>query len=399
MSTFINVDLERTINHKYFKYHLIFFLNWLLIIGVFVFRLDSVLLNFLPESYEWVGIFVPILVFTIVYFSIRNLRWYYWLGFFFYIPLMLFWFVPKLILQKGKLYLFISYISILFRRITRWKSSLLHFIALFTIVILLIYSPNEIIRGISILFATYLLIRYNYRYAKKSIRPISFFGKNLKKELKNAEDKKEKQYKNLEKLIKNVDEKGMSPEEIEIKKISNIANYHAVLETVKDNLSSSKGKSAFLIYWLITFAISVLGSVLVLAFINYQIYLIDNDSFRTMADVNFGEFIRYTLKSLTYGDIDEIKPNNALTKILEGGTFFIIGVLYLMILLGFGYSFRNSKIEEETEIIVKVMDRHLEIARFFIQEKFDKDYYQITNEVISIKDSVNKIKLALERLF
>jgi len=399
MSTFINIELEKVVNRKYVGIHLLFLFIWVLIGGVFLFRIDLNLVNVLPGNYNWISYTAPMLLIGITYLCLRKLKWYYWLAFIFYIPLLAFWFIPKFILQNGKFYLFVSYFSMIFRRIRRWKSSLIHFLLIFFVSLFLVSAPNDLIRVLAIFFATYFLVKYNYKYTKRSIRPVSFFGNDLKAQLGSSKSSEENKFRALESLISGVKKKNLPAEEVEIKKLTKIANYHTIFDCIKSNLSSTRGKSAFLIYWLMTFIFSISFSILVVAFINYQIYIIDNDSFLMTHEFGFGEFFRYTAKSLTYGDVDGIKPNSGLTKILEGMTFFVIGVLYLMILIGFGFSVRNSKIEEETELIVTYLDNHLQLTDQFVSLKFNKNLSQVIDEIDVIKQSAQKIRLALNRIF
>lgn len=398
MSKFININLENKINRKFILTHLIFLILWLLIIGVFFFRIDLNLISFLPDKFKWIQHIIPFLLVIFMFSVLKNYKWYFWLVFIFYIPLQIFWFIPKFILKRGKFYLFISYISTLFRRLKRWKSSFIHFAFILFLTFLIIKVPTDSLRILTIFFIFYIIIKLNYRYTKKSIRPASFFGVELKKHLDFDEGRKEKHIKNLEGMLE-VKNKKLTKEESDIKSLTNIAYYHTFIQSFKTNLESSNGKSAFAIYWLISFFFSIFLTIVLLALINYQIYLIDENAFRIEGNVNFFEFLRYTAKSLTYGNIDEINPNNAITKVLESFVFFIIGFLYLIILIGFGWSLKNSKIEEETTIIIKSINKHLDLTQEFVNKRFNKDLIEVTKEVKTINNAVQKIKLAFEKIF
>lgn len=340
-----------------------------------------------------------VLVLFLNYLALRKLRWYYKIAFVLYIPLLIFWFIPKIVLQKGKFYLFISYVSGVFNRFKKWRSTLIHMFLTLLIIFLLSNVEGNIVRVFAALFATYVFVRYNFNYTKKSIRPASFFSEKLKSQLEEKENGKDKAMEQLQKMADNVGKKKMKKKVRKLKQMENVMTYYSFMSSFREEISSTRGKSSFILYWVFTFAFSLLLSLVLITFINYQIYLIDSNSFQTIGEVNFGEFIRYTFKCVTYGDIDEIKPNSSLTKIIEALTFIFIGILYLIIIVSFGYALRNSKIQEETNLVINYIDRNLQFTEEFTKKKFKKEVSVIIMEVSSIKKSYEEIKNLLNKLF
>lgn len=398
MKSFLNLDIENVTNEKYFLLHGKFFFLWVLIFSFTIFGLDHFLIQFLPYEYQWLGYLTPIFLLIVGYLTLKGLKWYFKLAFVFYVPIFVFWVLPKFILQKGKFYLFISYVKNVFNRIKKWKSTIVHVFVFFVLLVFLTHLPNTFIRISSILFAFYLLIKYNYRYARSSFRPEGFFGLREIEQIRNQMIPKD-HFEDLEKKINSKESKKLSKQELLKEHISDLALQYSIISSFRNNISSTKGKSSFAIHVIFTFFSSFLFSLFLMAFINYQIFLIDSTSFLADPLTGFGEFSRYTLKAVTYGDIDEIKPNNSTTKILEMIAFMVLGLFYLAIIIASGISLMNSKIEEETDALIVVLDIQLKDINQFVAMKFGEEMPHIIEEVKSIKDSVLNIEGILRKIF
>lgn len=402
MSSFINIDTDKVINRDYVAIHLLFLTLWSGIIGVILFRIDVSIVNRYFSGEEWLLYFSPIILLLVLYFSLRSFEWYFKLGFIFYVPLLIFWFIPKFVLQKGKFYLFISYINSIISRIEKWKSSFFHGIILFMLIVLLSNIPNNPVRIISALFALYVLIKYNYRYTISSFKPegllgsktVNFFSPKKAKNISEA-----KRFEHFERMIKSLEKKDQTKHEIRQKQISQLVTFHTIIDSFKSNLTSSKGKISFILYWLITFAFSLVITLFLISFVNYQLFMIDDLAFQVEGNIGFGEFLRYTGKCFTYGDIVEIRPISGIAKLIEGATFYGVGIVYLMIIISFGYSFNAASVEEEKKVVIDVLDRQLIEVNDFASYKFGKEYIEIFKEISDIEDSVLKLKSAFSKMF
>src|SRR4029453_19191870 len=85
-----------------------------------------------------------------------------------------------------------------------------------------------------------------------------------------------------------------------------MANY--TLELVSKNINGFRGRQAFLINWAFESGIFLLFSILFFTFVNIQLYHLSALNFSYSGHhVNF-DFFYYTLKKMTFGDIELIKP-------------------------------------------------------------------------------------------
>jgi hypothetical protein len=126
MSTFINLNIDKSINGKFLVRHLLYSLLWLSGILILIFRIDLSLANLLPNKYKWIINVIPLIFFSIVLIIMFIQKWYFNLAFILYPFLIFFWFLPKFILANGKIYLFLNYINYLFDRFKKFKSCLGH---------------------------------------------------------------------------------------------------------------------------------------------------------------------------------------------------------------------------------------------------------------------------------
>jgi len=94
-----------------------------------------------------------------------------------------------------------------------------------------------------------------------------------------------------------------------------MANY--TLNLIKENINGFKGKQAFVISWIFESAVFLFYSILFFWLVNTQLYKIDNANFLyTGKHINF-DFFYYTLKTMTFGDIELIKPLSIIARVLK----------------------------------------------------------------------------------
>jgi hypothetical protein len=400
MPPFINIETKKAINKTYLLLHLYFAILWSLIIGVFIFRLDSQVINAYAPDQQWLLSLAPIFLIFFLLLSLTGFPWYFTLAFIFYIPLLLFWFIPKFLFQKGKFYLFIGYFNSVISRIRKWRSTILHTLIFIVIAMALSNVPSTPLRIIAVVVAGYVLLKYNYRYALSSFKPEGLLGIKVVKFLSPEKSSKDKpRFDTFERLMKTHEKEELSKEEIREKQMSQMVTVYLVIDAFKSNLAASKGGFAFLLYWVSTFLFSIFFTVLMIAFINYQLHLIDPSAFMVDRAVGFGEFVRYTGKCLTYGGIEEIKPMSSIAKGIEGATFFVVGIIYFMIFISFGFSYRSARINEEKEVVVKVLDNQLLEVNDYVAHKFGRGYEEIIQELEDIEESMAKIREIFKKLF
>lgn len=120
-------------------------------------------------------------------------------------------------------------------------------------------------------------------------------------------------------------------------------------------------------------------------------------------DIIYGEpgcvFVFYTFKTVTFSDIQNIIPATPLAKIVEMLSFFILGVLILIIVFSIGFSLRQSKIDEDTRLIKQFCDDKSNLIRSYVKDNYNKDFNQLLKETDSIKNVIKEVRSIYDRVF
>lgn len=120
-------------------------------------------------------------------------------------------------------------------------------------------------------------------------------------------------------------------------------------------------------------------------------------------DIIYGEpgrvFVFYTFKTVTFSDIQNIIPVTPLAKIVEMLSFFILGVLILIIVFSIGFSLRQSKIDEDTRLIKQFCDDKSNLIRSYVKDNYNKDFNQLLKETDSIKNVIKEVRSIYDRVF
>ena len=177
MATFLNLNLEGNTPLKFYRKHILFSLLWIFILGVFIFRIDSLIIGGFNNLKPLISILPIFYIIFLVLFTISQ-KWYS-IAFLFYPILAVFWFIPKTILSKGKIYLFGHYVNNIYKKFTRLKLTLIHSVVLIVPFILILLSDSQWIRCIAVVSFSYFYIRSVYNYVYSSFKPAELFGVNL----------------------------------------------------------------------------------------------------------------------------------------------------------------------------------------------------------------------------
>ena len=148
MKTFLNINLGQPIHLNFFFKHILFILVWGIGLLTIVFRFDLYLYDYLPKNLQWVIKAIPFSFFGILLLIMFLSKWYYNLALIFYPILIIFWFLPKLILAKGKIYLFSNYLSSIINTFKKFKRRILHFFVFIITLFLLFYYRLDLYKNI-----------------------------------------------------------------------------------------------------------------------------------------------------------------------------------------------------------------------------------------------------------
>ncbi len=398
MKTFLNIDLESKTPIKFVQKHVLFSILWVLIFAVFLFRIDVNLFSKI-NGLEWTTGILPILyTIFLILFTIKQ-KWYS-IAFIFYPILALFWFIPKTILAKGKIYLFGHYINGVFKKLQSPKKSLIHLGLFIVPLILILITYNVYVRWVTVILFSYFYIRYILNYIGRSFKPAQLFGSNIETALEKIITQGTTNKSALiDSYIKQKEDEKLPINERSKKQISRLVLANHVLTFVSNNLNSYKGKRAYLIAWMYELFIFLLVSMMFFWFVNYQVYLIDPTNFKLDGAPSKFEFFYYTLKTITFGDIPSILPNSVFSKTIEIASFFVVGVFILIIAASIIFSFRQDKMKENIELTTKICADQNRIIAEYMMNEFSTDVQSAVTEFSTIKDSIEKLQRVLKNVF
>lgn len=400
MSKFLNLSLDGEINTNFILKHLLFSVFWILGILLFFFRVDILIIEKFGFSYDWLKIGLPTLYFLCLIISFFFLKWYYIIAFFFYPFLLIFWFIPKTILRKGKIYLFGDYISAIFSKLSNFKLTIFHFfLFLFSLIFFLSISKNWT-RWLAIAVFSYFYVRYVFRLLLKSFEKPSLFEDDLEDKIKIMIEKnspetslviksyvQRKEDEKLELIVRR---------EKQIKR-SIIANH--VIELTMKKLNSFKGRKAYLISWLFGAFTFLIYSIIFFWFINFQLYQINSSNFFYEGSLPIFDFLYYTLKTATFGNIEIVKPISVLAKLSEISSFFIIGIFLFVIFLSVLLSLNQEKMKENVKLTTDLFNSENSTLTEYFKKEYGMELKSAMNQVKNIDDSLNNLKKFINKIF
>lgn len=400
MSTFLNLGLDRKIPTNFLAKHLLFSTFWILGIALFIFRIDLFLMDNYSSSLQWLKVGMPTLYIVTLVITFFFLRWYYILAFFLYPFLLIFWFIPKTVLINGKVYLFGNYITSIFSKFAHFKRTIFFLLLIAITVILFATISADWVRWLAISTFSYFYLRYVYKLLKKSFQEPSLFGESLEEKIRSIISKNSPDESLVIKsFINQKDDEKLELSDRREKQIrrSVIANHAIDLLTRK--LNSFKGRKAFLISWIYSSLKFLFYSVLFFWFLNVQLYRIDSANFVYNGTMPAFDFLYYTLKTITFGDIETVKPVTVLARISEISSFFIIGIFFLVIFVSVFLSLKQDKMNENVKLTTDLFQsENLTLTKYF-KDEFGMELKSAMGEVKNIDESLKNLRNIIDRLF
>lgn len=400
MPTFLNLSLDGKINTNFLLKHLLFSAFWIIGILLFIFRIDILLIENYSNSLQWLKVSLPTLYFLCLIISFFFLRWYYIIAFFFYPLILIFWIIPKTVLSKGKIYLFGNYLTAIFSKLVRFKQTIAHLFLLILSIILLVTISGIWTRWLAIFVMSYFYLRYVFKLLKKSFKQPSLFGEDLEEKIKaiiqknNPEDSFV-----IKSFIHQKDDEKLELTERREKHIrrSIIANH--VIDQLTNKINGFKGRKAFIISWIYSAFTFLFYSVIFFWFLNIQLFKIDVANFAYNGSLPSFDFFYYTLKTITFGDIELVKPISVLARVSEISSFFIIGIFLLVIFVSVFLSIRQDKMNENVKLTTDLFQsENLTLTKYF-KDEFGMELKSAMNEVKNIDDSLKNLRNIINQLF
>ena len=147
-------------------------------------------------------------------------------------------------------------------------------------------------------------------------------------------------------------------------------------------------------------ALLFIVSVAFFTFINFQLFFIDHDNFLVKENHNIlFSFFHYTLKTIVFGDIENIKPNSIVAKCAEIASFLVIGLLILVVVLSVGVSLRQTKIKENIKLTSEIFKAQNQYIVKHIEDEFGLTIQAALKEFSDIKKSIGNLKELIDRIF
>lgn len=400
MSSFLNIDLGGTTPKKFLWKHILFLFLWILTILVLVFRIDVYAINSIKPEFQWIVGLLPMILIVFICITIFSQKWYYSLAAMFYPVLVVFWFLPKKILHKGKVYLFSHYLNYIFTRFLNFKRTVVHYFLFIATVMLIILTDNPIVRGSAMVLMSYFYFRFIFGYLKSSFKPAEMFGNSIEAVLVGYIEEGESSSKFIESLTKSSKEDEKLPEEERKRKVlKKLIMWNFGFSYISKNLSGFKGKKAYITSWGLQLIFFLLISILYFTFMNYQLFHVNPINYSVQEIPNIFEFFYYTLKTITFNGIDSIKPNSYIAKSIEIASFFVIGIFILIIVASVIFSLRQDKIKENVDLATEVCKTQNQYIIKHIQNEFGVTVQSAIKEFADIKKSVDNIKNIIDKIF
>jgi hypothetical protein len=399
MTTFLNIDLNKPIHWKFLMKHIIFSIIWLLGFSIFIFRIDYILYDYLEKDQTWIIRMIPFFFIGIVLVTMFLSKWYYNLALIIYPILVTFWFLPKIILAKGKIYLFSNYISTVFNFFKNFKRSIVHFTLFIITIFIMFITDNDITRIIGIVVFSYFYYRFVVNYIKKSFNPPRLFGADVDKFLEDiivSPDKGMLLVKTIEE--QKIDEK-LTDDIIKMKRLERLIMINFLIVTFKDNLNGFNGKKAFVISWIYQLIGFLFITLTYYSFVNFELFIIDKLNFTIVGNPSIFDFFYYTIKTITFSDISIIIPYSTIAKITEIMSFLTMGIFLLIIVTSIIFSLRQDRIGENIRKATELCVMQNKLIAEHIRDRYQTDIKTVLEESINIKSSISNLKKVIDRLF
>jgi len=400
MSSFLNVDLDGKINTNFLLKHILFSFYWIFGILLFVFRLDILIADKYAVSLSWLKISLPMMYLLLLVVSFFFLRWYYIIAFVFYPLLILFWFLPKTILSVGKVYLFGSYLGFIFSRLAHFKLLIANaFLAVFSFILLVTVGASWV-RWLSIGVMSYFYLIYVYRFLRKAFQTPRLFGIDIEESLRKAINNASAENSFIVKayILQKQDE-NLQEGQIRASRIKRAVMAKFMIELLTERLNSFRGRKAYIISWIFGATVFLSYSIIFFWFINYQLFKIDHSNFAYSGMFPSFDFLYYTLKTITYGDIELIKPLSRIARVSETSSFVIIGIFILVIVVSILLSIKQDQVNENVKLTTDMFNyENAELAKY-VKEQFGVEISAAMQEIENIDTSLKKLKGLIDKMF
>lgn len=399
MTSFLNIDFEKPIKLKFLFKHILFSVLWALGLAIFLFRADLSIQGILNQSTLWFVRLIPFIYLALVLIVMFTSKWYYTIALLLYPLLIFFWFLPKQILARGKIYLLSNYIGNVIHFIKTLRFSITKTVVYVFTIFLLLITDSNVIRIVGIVVFSFFYFNYVINYIRKSLNPPKLFGADISKAIENILAAPDKRFTLVSSIEDRKTQENQNPDQIKSKKLEDLIYLNYFITYLRDNLSGFGGKKAFLISWVYQLTLFLTITVAFYTFVNFELYIINANNFDVVGIPKFFDFLYYTIKTITFSNIEIIQPLSVIVRVVEILSFITLGIFSLIFTVSIIYSLRQERFNENIKQAKEFCLIQDKIISDHIREKYNTDIQTVLNESSNIKNSLFKLKKVIERLF
>jgi hypothetical protein len=248
------------------------------------------------------------------------------------------------------------------------------------------------------IYFSFFYLKVVFKYIKKSLQPIQLFGINVEKAIDEVIKNPETSHSLLKSIEESKSDEKLDEEEKKVKRIIRLLKANTIIEYLAANLSGYKGKRAFIISWIYQLLVFMLITVTYFTFINFELYIIDNESFKIMVEPSLFNFFYYTIKTLVFSNIESILPISIIAKIIEILSFFNVSVFAFIIIASIILSLKQDRIDNNIKKAHDVCVVQNGYIAEYIRQNYQMDIQSLLTETGIIKSSVENIKKIIEKI-
>jgi hypothetical protein len=400
MSSFLNLDLDKNIKFNLLSKHIIFGLFWIIGISIIIFRMDTYLLDFYKGNLKWIGKNIMLMYFISLTIYFFYTKWYYFVALLFYPILLVFWFIPKTVLSIGKIYLLGNYIESIYSKLSNLKVFAFNFF-FFLISLIILFSNQEVwARWIFICCISYFYLVFVFRFIKKSFKQPTIFGHNLESTFEVLNDsRKSNNSVIINSLVIQKDDSKLSIELRRTKQIKRAIMTKYASELFASKLNSYQGRQAYIVSWVYGAFVFLVYSLIFFSLLNFQLHFIDSNNFEYTGTHPQFDFFYYTLKTITFGEIEIIKPMSIIARISEIFSFLIIGVFIMVIVVSIFLSMNQEKVQENIKLTTELIKNENISLIEFLKTEYNVEIESALSEIKNIEYSLQNLKKNIDSIF
>lgn len=399
METFLNVGFTSSVHLKFLVKHIVFSIIWLLGVMIFVFRIDLNLFSNIVGSQLLVLKMIPFFFFCVVVITMFLSKWYYNIALVFYPLLIVFWFLPKYILSNGKIYLFSNYINAVYLFVKNIKRNITYLLLFVFVIFILFITDSNFIRIICLIIISCFYYRFVINYLIKSFRPPCLFGVDVDKVIQEFIICPDRGMLIVKSIEERKEDEKHSVDSVKMKRLKRLILLNYFIVSFKDNLNGFNGKKAFVISWMYQLLMFLIVTLMFYTFVNYELFIISKSNFTTIGNCTRFDFFYYTIKTITFSNIDNIVGLSVLARVVEILSFLTLGIFLFIIVTSIIFSLRQDRIGENVKKATELCVIQDKLIIEYIRNKYHTDIQTVLEESNNISASLNNLKNVIAKIF